>query len=500
MLECCAFRFTILTQPHFPSTNCRLRSHAGQQDHYNCYILRHLRKILLLLAIPHNDDAVRACIHLAALPPSTTSVVADVSVVEKWHAEEHGSVGLGIRLTMDDLEKLHFLLQVPSGGGIDDPPLDIGKHVWKLLYRNTPIPTNATIPLGEVERTLRQQLTEGYQKHLRPDVTLSKLSLSDKEKVPPPPKAETYFKELSYNGLRGTTILLKPESAESDRLHDLVITDCNDCHFYLLQPFEHVTISFTTGCTIVVGAVAGLLYVLDCEKTQLTSAARRLLISNSSDVLSYIFTPSPSLLVGDNRNCQFAPYNSYYEGLREDLLATGLAAAILQEAPEASGGVTSWPLQCASNKWKQPAELAKLELPHVDEDSSKSSTDDAAMQTPILLPASEFQILFVPFVGESSREKTEPEEGSDMLESQYCHLLAQALQLSPFRLPTEYERQALVKADRMRMLQILMKSLTTEQQARLEDELNRGFRDWLVTSGNLRQVLDLVHLEQRSGA
>jgi TBCC domain-containing protein 1 len=105
-------------------------------------------------------------------------------------------------------------------------------------------------------------------------------------------------------------------------------------------------------------------------------------------------------------NCQFAPYNSYYEGLPGGLAGNWVGSRNLaQEAPEASGGVTSWPLQCASNKWKQPAELAKLELPHVDEDSSKSSTDDAAMQTPILLPASEFQILFVPFVGEGSREK-----------------------------------------------------------------------------------------------
>lgn len=440
---------------------------------------------------------MRACIHLAALPPTTSSVVLDVSLVEKWHAEEHGSVGLGIRLNMDDLEKLHFILQLPAGGGIDDPPLDIGKFFWRILYRSTAIPGNASIPLGEVERALRQQLTEGYQKHLRPDLTMAKLSLTDNVKVPSRRQAEVYYKEISYNGLRGTTILLKPDPPETDRLHDLVITDCSDCHFYLLQPFEHVTISFTTGCTIVVGAVAGLLYVLDCEKTQLTSAARRVLIANSSDVLSHVFTPSPSLLVGDNRNCQLAPHNSYYDGLREDLLATGLAAAILTEPPPSPSGATAWPLQCASNKWKQPVELSKLELPHVDEDASKSSTDDAAMQTPILLPASDFQIHFVPFINES-RDQPESEEGSEHVESQYCRLLAQALQLSPFQLPTEYERQALVKADRMRTLQTLMKSLTAEQRARLEDELNRGFRDWLVTSGNLRQVLDLVHLEQRS--
>jgi TBCC domain-containing protein 1 len=80
----------------------------------------------------------------------------------------------------------------------------------------------------------------------------------------------------------------------------------------------------------------------------------------------------------------------------------------------------------------------------------------------------------------------------------YCHNLADVLQLSPFRLPTEYERRAMVKADRMKSLQTTIQTdLTPEQQIRLEEELNSGFRDWLVTSGNLRQVLDLVHLERK---
>jgi hypothetical protein len=82
--------------------------------------------------------------------------------------------------------------------------------------------------------------------------------------------------------------------------------------------------------------------------------------------------------------------------------------------------------------------------------------------------------------------------------SMYCHNLADVLQLSPFRLPTEYERRAIVKSDRIKSLQtIIQTDLTPEQQVKLEEELNSGFRDWLVTSGNLRQVLDLVHLERK---
>ena len=62
----------------------------------------------------------------------------------------------------------------------------------------------------------------------------------------------------------------------------------------------------------------------------------------------------------------------------------------------------------------------------------------------------------------------------------------------------EYERRALEKAERVKNIQQAMqKNLTKEQQKKLEEELNRGFRDWLFTSGNLRQVLDLVHMERR---
>jgi TBCC domain-containing protein 1 len=111
-----------------------------------------------------------------------------------------------------------------------------------------------------------------------------------------------YFKELSYRKLRSTTVLLEPNrdfggftsngntadtqsvaslhsqtssthhhstqqdklqvDNESGRLHDLHIADCSETHFYLLQPFEHATIAACSDCTIVVGAVAGLLHIV----------------------------------------------------------------------------------------------------------------------------------------------------------------------------------------------------------------------------------------------
>jgi Tubulin binding cofactor C len=561
-------------------------------------LLRHLRKVLLLTAVSHNPEAVRACMHLAAIPSPAPGLptqarhkAAKYSADElrRQHDEEHGNVGASVQLTMEDLERLHLVLQPPQGGGIDDPPLKIGEFIFQSLYRTVPPPT-ASLPIGEVEREIRRHLElEMLMAGVDPDdkesdedeqVTstesaLAKLSLSDRSsggdgKSPTGSHGSSsadaerakqphlqYQKELSYTHLRGTTILLKPNppettssgassasggdpnplgSSASGRLHDLAISDCSDAHFYLLQPFEHATISACTGCTIVVGAVAGLLHVVDCEKTSITTASRRILVSNSCDVQLFVFTPSPPLLVGDNRSCQFAPYNTYYDGLREDLLATGLAAAVLPENQSPyHGGRTqesafdgAWPpLQCASNKWKQPIELAKLEVPQVATiggpnaaasppggpnlalsvgvGADDARTNDATMLSPILMPASDFHILFVPVESDAARQRRLEIEELDEntngpLESQYCVLLAEILQLSPFRLPVEFERRVLVKADRMRHIQqAVKKSLNEEHQQRFEEELNRGFREWLVQSGNLRQVLDLVHLERRGG-
>ena len=506
--------------------------------------------------------------------------------LRRQHDDEHGNVGLSVRLSMEDLERLNFWLQPPSGGGVDDSPLKIGEYLWSSLYAS-PAPPTATIPIGDVEREVRRHLElellmAGVEMDDKEDVStsdysdeetavssaFSQLSLTestsgdDGERARQPQQGNR--KEINYTHLRGTTILLKPNtlsppsevpgtasiasgdhhdlnlpgSQSNSRLHDLAISDCSDVHMYFLRPFENVTIAACTGCTIVVGAVAGLVHVVDCERTKITTASRRILLSNSCDTIMNVFTPTPPLLVGDNRSCQFAPYNTYYEGLREDLLATGLAAAAVpaenQSPFHGSRSIENegaWPpLQCASNKWKQPIEISKLEIPQVAGSSSPPSGSpssspgadekrapnsnagtigDSSVQAPILLPASEFHVLFVPIDSESARQRRLELESHETgggsgeppsTESKYCRVLAEVLQFSPFRLPIEYERRALVKADRMRSIQqAIRKSVPEDKQLQFEEELNRGFRDWLVTSGNLRQVLDLVHLERRGG-
>jgi len=495
------------------------------------FLLEHIRKLLLMCAIPHNAAAILALHRLAA---TSRDYARQHAGSKDWLSDDANWVQMApsllqeVTLGLKDVERLNFCLQRPLGGHMDDPPLSVSSVLLESLLAaedaSSPFKWSRRYAIKDVEEQLRRHLevfdvsnaqaNNAETTSMDDQVTsaMASLSLNPKTAGPRP----RLPKELLYSGVRGTTILLKPRKHSAfdspssvdwqlytgydapTRLHDVTIVNSSDTHLYLLQPLEHVTIVACTDCTIVLGAVAGLLHIQDCERVKLTGTARRMAVSNSLEVVQYCFTPSPPLLVGDNRSCQLAPYNTYYDGLREDLLAAGLAARHSDDRAA---------LTCASNKWKVPVELSKLEVPSMalpSQDLLDSSpkrgehaTDDA-MATPVLLPASEFHILFIPLESESMRLRRLAEElDDDAEESQYCRNLTDILHSCPFRLPVEYERRVHMTAERLKTLHAATKSdeLTLEQQAHIEEEMNQKFRDWLVTSGNLRQVLDLVHME-----
>lgn len=343
------------------SLSLRTRLHAGNQNNVHCasFLLRHLRKFLLLCAVPRNSEACRAIAALAAQQTSedrTLKTVLSASqegpeVAQKIgekHKEEHRNIGVNVQLTLEELDRLSLVLQAPSGGPVEEPPIAIGEHVLKCLAveemeaRTLPggrstaaslhrmnLMHNGLVTVGDAERILRkyledelttaQQEIDGDGNENSEDVShkLSRLSIGNQPLSPPRSRglsvaesvatdpaneSSSYYKELSYRKLRSTTVLLEQNrdyggltsnannmdsqsvvslhsqtssshlhstqhdklqsDNESGRLHDLHIADCSDTHFYLLQPFEHATIEACTDCTIVVGAVAGLLHIV----------------------------------------------------------------------------------------------------------------------------------------------------------------------------------------------------------------------------------------------
>jgi TBCC domain-containing protein 1 len=262
----------------------RTRLHAGMhQNNAHCasFLLRHLRKFLLLCAVPRNPEACRAIAALAAQSSksyenrrlksvlSTTLEELDIAQIEHKHREEHRNVGLNVQLTLEELDRLNLVLQAPSGGPVEEPPIAIGEHVLKCLAveemearessggRSTAaslhrlsLMHNGLVTVGDAERILRKYLEEELataqqefdgDDHDNPEdvnAKLSKLTLSNRPGGEPdlsrlqplsPPRSRgfsvtesiatdantandpnSYFKELSYRKLRSTTVLLEP--------------------------------------------------------------------------------------------------------------------------------------------------------------------------------------------------------------------------------------------------------------------------------------------------
>ena len=633
----------------------RTRMHAGHfTDSTRCarFLLRHLRKFLLVCAIPHNAEAFTALMKLSIsssirdsdfltprsnpsrsvdanynymsttqkggdmgrqsqLPTKTSQETQhrtqvnsihsslpssknplsltegqhphDVQAIQNQHQEEHADIGIHIRLSKDDIERLSLIIEAPFGGYMDDIPLQITDIIPSSVISD--LTSNGGIRIEDLEKEITRYLISDlvHIDHSPKDLDLSQIindiqMLSLNEKIESSEPSTSYNEETQTSDIADdriirqpkslriynchhTTIIRKPQKErsifqpslsldgeinplpinmsvprllnsihnQSGRLHDICINACSDSHIYLLQPFEHVSISGCINCTIVIGAVAGLLHVVDCERTKITVAARRIIVSNCLDVLHFAFTPSKPLLVGDNRSCQFAPYNTYYDGLQEDLLITALAAVKVQsqENDMTINSISMPQMVLSKNMWKNPEDLTKLGISQVvsqhtnvlsasssgssnpGSDTVRNTSSDDMMQTPILLPPSEFHILYVPvpssIMCEASMLKNidgmnSVEDGTHSnldkggSDSPYCRFLADVISISPLRPPSEYERQVLTKVEKVRSLQQAIGSLTVEQQITLEDDLNRMFRDWLVSSGNLRQVLDLVHM------
>mmetsp|Transcript_68913 Transcript_68913/g.155906 ORF Transcript_68913/g.155906 Transcript_68913/m.155906 type:complete len:317 (+) Transcript_68913:224-1174(+) len=284
--------------------------------------------------------------------------------------------------------------------------------------------------------------------------------------------------------------------------------------------------------------VQGLVRVVGCERVTLVVACRRLLISSCVDSVFPVFCASHPLLAGDNRACQFAPYNTAYDELVRDL---GLAALPLASPP-------------AVNHWNSP----------IDANSFKAYSDrNGAMDSlasPPLKPKSPLESSLSGLRSPLDSPETpapeaeacpgEAESGAAMLPPKYFATLTVPARprgcprgelgppCNPFALPSEYAEglreklecavaahaalegmAAHPRGDPRGGLEERAGSPATEGSASrgpqpgpderreeaeahkakvecVEAALRGHFGEWLVTSSKVRQVLDLVQIDR----
>eukprot|EP00775_Hariotina_reticulata_P013625 gene13625-13751_t len=263
--------------------------------------------------------------------------------------------------------------------------------------------------------------------------------------------------EAGLSGMYRGTLVRGPADVKGDQL---IIQDCIECHIYMLAPVRLARISNCTDCTVFIGAASTLLPAA-------CTWERR----------------APPALLGDCRFVKLAPFNSRYESIMEHLAAAGLDPTahnrwnepLLMHSSSTSktdsSGSTSQALQARRPGCSTPSS------PHTHGAAERRNSAAAAAQKAVLLlEPSEFLPLVIPF-SHSSQQGPLP--------------------AIPFPLPPEYDaalqqQYSVVTELRSR---IRGSGLDEARRNQLQAVIQSHFREWLHSSGAIRQVYDLSKLE-----
>jgi len=222
----------------------------------------------------------------------------------------------------------------------------------------------------------------------------------------------------------------------------LLVNDCVQSYIYILAHSRFASISGCSNCLVVIGATSAVVSVDNCENINFVGACGRITVSNTTDSSFHLCTNTPPVLHGDCRNVQFAPFNTFYPRLESDLNTAGID-------PQ-------------KNEWDN---LCIAFLPM-----------DAQERMIGILPPEEFLPVAIPFgsiIGNANNPVPVP--------AQYVDALSRK-QRAVLELKDKIVQMPMEEDTRQHMHQVI--------QAR--------FKEWLIKSGNIRQVGDLVEMEGKN--
>jgi len=238
---------------------------------------------------------------------------------------------------------------------------------------------------------------------------------------------------------------------EGEPVSDVHIIDCHQSWIYLLAPVRSVLVLGCTGCTVVLGAVSRAVTVDHCERLRMHATCNALRVANCIEVRVYACANTRPVITGENHRLQLAPFAAAYARLEEDM-------QVARVRP-----------QLSANRWADPVQFS-------------NPGAAPAPGTLSLLPPERFLPFTVPF-----EFKGDVSDGERRGPCQIPHAYLQALTTARSRLEdfqAELSRVAAAPA------------VKEEVQA----AVHRRFKEWLVKTGNMRQVQDLMQLDAAGGA
>lgn len=227
------------------------------------------------------------------------------------------------------------------------------------------------------------------------------------------------------------------------------VSGCHDAVIYLLAPVEYASIVGCSDCVVVVGAATRALRVEQCERLTCIAATKRLQVRSSHEGTFHLGIVRQPMFIGDNRRNRVAPYNTFYEQLERHLVEAGIS-------PQAAVA------------WDQPVVIG----------APGGMNAHTAVE---ILPAERFAPFIVPFRGASPPPGAPP-----------------VTQANPFVVPPAYVQALDHKVRAVAALRAALRDAALDDSSKheLQATIQAYFKEWLLTSGSMRQVYDLARIER----
>lgn len=332
---------------------------------------------------------------------------------------------------------------------------------------------------------------------------------------------------------RGTVV----RGAADVSADSFTIQDCSEAHVYVLAPVKLARIVNCSDCNICLGAVSTLLRIERCERLQLTAAAGQVVVLSCHSCCLHLGTHRQPAILGDCRFVKLAPHNMRYETLNQHLAAAGIAVGkqSLWDVPlilsagssghsssggganSSCGGSSRGGSSCGGGSSSMPgiepsgvAAAAVLQQrrpgasspssPHTHGGSSSAERrGGAATPKPVLLlTPEEFFPFVVPFRGTAGPLAGGVAHHASTHWQPNSHRSSQGpLPPFPFTLPPEYDAALQQQYGVVTELRSKIKGsgLDDNRRLALQNVIQSYFREWLHSTGNIRQVYDLSKLE-----
>lgn len=206
-------------------------------------------------------------------------------------------------ITRQIFEHLSFLLTTTCGPSGAYRPVSWVVPQWREWS------STATVPLVELVDILTNALTRvPLQAEVQGSTDVAEIANLDRK---------TILRRVIPNTNAGVTGY--PHAKE------VRISNCIESHFYLLAPLGRVSLIACRDCTLFVGSCVSA-SLINCVNVRVHAIARVCRITNCFDTHVYLCTNRYPQIVGENRGLLFAPYNAAHdkEEVNKYLAAVGV--------------------------------------------------------------------------------------------------------------------------------------------------------------------------------